>query len=81
MRPTLPIRDYVLILSLLPALLIAALETYFVSHRFEAMDRELLERGQLISSQMAASAEYGVFFEQSRFLDWYCVRSRKSERR
>jgi len=68
MKPTLPIRDYVLILSLLPALLIAALETYFVSHRFDAIDNELLERGRLMSSQMAASAEYGVFSNNRDFL-------------
>lgn len=68
MKLTLSIRGYMAILLLLPAILIGALEYYFLSNRFEAKDQELVERATLIAGQLASSAEYGVFANNRDFL-------------
>jgi PAS domain S-box-containing protein len=54
----------------IPPLLVLAvcLEVYFLHDRFRAMDENLLERGKLISSQIAVSAEYGIFSNNTTFL-------------
>lgn len=56
------IRRYFSLLTLLPLLVMAAsLETYFLVDRFRDLDQDLLLRGQLLSRQLAASSEFGVF--------------------
>jgi len=68
MNLNLSIRGYMAILLLLPAILIGALEYYFLTNRFEAKDQELIERARLIGDQLASSAEYGVFANNRDFL-------------
>ncbi|MCX7171031.1 MAG: PAS domain S-box protein, partial [Proteobacteria bacterium] len=56
-------------LALMPLLLMAvSLESFFLHAQFAEMDRDLLEHGQLISRQLAASSEYGVFSNNREFL-------------
>ena len=63
------IRQQVALLTMTPLLVMAVcLEVYFLHDRFEAMDDNLLERGKLISRQLASSAEYGVFSNNRAFL-------------
>jgi len=63
------IRRQVTLLTMPPLLVMAVcLEVYFLHDRFEAMDENLLERGELVSSQLASSAEYGVFSNNRAFL-------------
>jgi len=44
------------------------LESYFLHDHFSDMDRELLEKGRLVTSQLASSSEYGVFSNNLDFL-------------
>ncbi|MDX8385898.1 MAG: diguanylate cyclase [Gallionella sp.] len=63
------IRRQVTLLTMTPLLVMAVcLEVYFLHDRFEMMDENLLERGKLISRQLASSAEYGVFSNNRAFL-------------
>jgi len=63
------IRQQVAIMTMTPLLVMAVcLEAYFLHDRFVAMDENLLERGKLISRQLASSAEYGVFSNNRAFL-------------
>ena len=63
------IRQYVEWLTLIPLLIMAvSLETYFLHDRAFELDRELMERGELIARQLASSSEYGVFSNNQLFL-------------
>jgi PAS domain S-box-containing protein len=63
------IRQYSAWLTLVPLLIMAiGLESFFLHSQFADMDRDLLERGQLIARQLAASSEYGVFSNNRAFL-------------
>ncbi|OFZ66363.1 MAG: hypothetical protein A2V79_09760 [Betaproteobacteria bacterium RBG_16_56_24] len=63
------IRQYVAWLTLIPLLIMAAgLETFFLHDRSSGLDHDLLERGKLISRQLASSSEYGVFSNNQPFL-------------
>ncbi|MFA7282887.1 MAG: PAS domain S-box protein [Sterolibacterium sp.] len=63
------IRQYSTWLTLVPLLIMAiGLELFFLHTQFADMDRDLLERGQLIARQLAASSEYGVFSNNRAFL-------------
>lgn len=63
------IRQHVAWLTLAPLLLMAvSLESFFLHDRFSDMDRDLIERGQLIARQLASSSEYGVFSNNRTFL-------------
>lgn len=63
------IRQYVACLTLIPLLIMAAgLETFFLHDRSSGLDHDLLERGKLISRQLASSSEYGVFSNNQPFL-------------
>lgn len=63
------IRQYVAWLTLMPLLIITvSLEAFFLQDNFADLDRNLLERGQLIARQLASSSEYGVFANNQPFL-------------
>lgn len=63
------IRTHVAWLTLAPMLvMVIGLEGFFLHDRFAELDRDLLTRGKLLSSQLAASSEYGVFSGNSVFL-------------
>ncbi|MDX8385175.1 MAG: ATP-binding protein [Gallionella sp.] len=63
------ISKYVIWLTLVPLLVVVLLlETLFLHDRFKAIDDELIGRGELIVSQIASSAEYGVFSKNKLFL-------------
>jgi PAS domain S-box-containing protein len=63
------IRQYVAWLTLTPLLIITvSLELFFLQDNFFGLDRNLLERGQLIARQLASSSEYGVFANNQPFL-------------
>ena len=63
------IRQYVAWLTIAPLLILAAImETYFVHDRFSDMDKNMLEKGELIVHQLASSSEYGVFSNNLEFL-------------
>lgn len=63
------IRRYFIWLTLLPLLVMAiGLETYFLTDRYDDLDRDLLTRGQLLARQLANSSEYGVFSSNYAFL-------------
>ena len=56
------IRQQVAWLTFIPLLIMAVgMESYFLHDRFAEMDVDLLEQGELIAHQLAASSEYGVF--------------------
>lgn len=64
------IRQYVAWLTLIPLLIMAvSLETYFLHDRFTDLDHNLVERGKLITRQLASSSEYGVFSNNAPFLN------------
>lgn len=51
-----------LLVALIPVLVLALLmESYFIISRFADLDRELLERSQLMIRQLATTSEYAVF--------------------
>ena len=63
------IRQYVAWLTFIPLFIMAiGLESYFLHDHFSDMDRELLEKGRLVTSQLASSSEYGVFSNNLDFL-------------
>ena len=63
------ISNYVIWLTLVPLLVVVLLlEALFLHERFAAIDDELLGRGELITSQLVSSAEYGVFSKNQLFL-------------
>ena len=63
------IRQYVVWLTLIPLLIMAiGLEAYFLHSRSADLDRDLIERGKLITHQLASSSEYGVFSNNRPFL-------------
>ncbi|MDO8351654.1 MAG: ATP-binding protein [Gallionella sp.] len=45
-----------------------SLEAFFLHTRFSDLDKGLLERGELIAHQLASSSEYGVFSNNTLFL-------------
>ncbi len=64
------IRTHIAWLTSLPLLVIViALEGFFLHERFVDLDRDLITRGQLMARQLAASSEYGVFSNNSSFLN------------
>lgn len=63
------IRTQVAWLTLAPLLvMLIGLESLFLYDRFTELDRNLLTRGKLLSSQLAASSEYGIFSGNNVFL-------------
>ena len=63
------IRQHVAWLTIAPLLIMAiSLGSYFLHDRFSDLDRELIERGQLIARQIASSSEYGVFSNNRFYL-------------
>lgn len=63
------IRRHVAWLTLTPLLIMAvSLESFFLHNHYSDLDRNLMERGQLIASQLASSSEYGVFANNQPFL-------------
>lgn len=63
------IRKHVAWLTLAPLLIMAtSLGSFFLHDRFSDLDRELIERGQLIARQIASSSEYGVFSNNRFYL-------------
>lgn len=63
------IRQQVAWLTFIPLLIMAvSMESYFLHDRFAEMDVDLLEQGELIAHQLAASSEYGVFSNNLEFL-------------
>ena len=63
------IRQQVAWLTFIPLLIMAIfMEAYFLQERFSDMDKGLLDRGELVAHQLAASSEYGVFSNNQAFL-------------
>lgn len=63
------IRQHVMLLTLIPLLIMAVgLEAYFLHDRSSSLDHDLMERGKLITHQIASSSEYGVFSNNQPFL-------------
>lgn len=63
------IREHVALLTLTPLLIMAiSLESFFLRDRFSDLERDLIERGQLIARQLASSSEYGVFSNNRFYL-------------
>ena len=63
------IRQQVAWLTFIPLLIMAiCMEVYFLHDRFSDMDKDLLDQGELIAHQLAASSEYGVFSNNQAFL-------------
>lgn len=55
------IKSRVLFLATIPAMIIAVLLTgYSISNSIQILDRELHDRGRIISTQLAPASEYGV---------------------
>jgi signal transduction histidine kinase/CheY-like chemotaxis protein len=63
------IRQQVAGLTFIPLLVLAiSMGAYFLYDRFQDMDKDLLDQGELIAHQLAASSEYGVFSNNQAFL-------------
>jgi len=63
------IRQHVAWLTLTPLLIMAvSMESFFLHDYYSGLDRNLMERGQLIARQLASSSEYGVFANNQSFL-------------
>ncbi|MDD5299914.1 MAG: ATP-binding protein [Gallionella sp.] len=63
------IRQQVAGLTFIPLLIMAiGMETFFLHDRFQDMDKDLLDQGELIAHQLASSSEYGVFSNNQAFL-------------
>ena len=63
------IQQHVAMLTLIPLLILTVcLEFFLLQGRFSDLDQGLLERGKLISRQLASSSEYGVFSNNQTFL-------------
>lgn len=57
-------------LSILPMIVLAAvLETFYLHERFTELDAELGLRASLIARQLAAASEYGLFSNNTEFLN------------
>jgi diguanylate cyclase (GGDEF)-like protein len=64
------IQEYVIRLTLVPLLVMAiGFGTFLLLDRSADLDSNLLTRGQLITRQLAASSEYGVFSNNAAFLN------------
>lgn len=64
------IRKHIAWLTLTPLLvMVIALEGFFLNDRANSMEQDLIARGRLIASQLAASSEYGVFSNNHTFLN------------
>jgi len=69
MRNKYSIRQQFLFLTFIPMLVMTiSLEAFFLHTRFSDLDNGLLERGKLIAHQLASSSEYGVFSNNTLFL-------------
>ena len=65
----LSIRQYVAWLTSVPLFIMAiSLGSYFLHGRFSDMDRDMLEKGELLARQLAVSSEYGVFSNNLEFM-------------
>lgn len=63
------IRQIVAALTLLPLLVVVvSMEFFFLRARFSDIDNDLLQRGKLITQQLASVSEYGVFSNNKPFL-------------
>ncbi|MDP4029430.1 MAG: ATP-binding protein [Gallionella sp.] len=63
------IRQYVAWLTLIPVfIIVASMELFFLRHYFSQMDQSMLDKGELLVHQLAASSEYGVFSNNMSFL-------------
>lgn len=63
------IRQQVAGLTFIPLLIMAtSMGAFFLHDRFSDMNKELLNHGELIAHQLAASSEYGVFSNNREFL-------------
>ena len=63
------IRQQVAWLTFVPLFIMAiGMETYFLRDRFLNMDKDLLDKGELIAHQLASGSEYGVFSNNQAFL-------------
>lgn len=63
------IRKIVLMLTLLPlVVIVASMEFFFLHARFSDIDNSLIQRGKLITNQLASTSEYGVFSNNLVFL-------------
>lgn len=63
------IRQQVAGLTFIPLLIMAiSMGSFFLNDRFTDIDEGLLEQGELIAHQLAASSEYGVFSNNQAFL-------------
>ncbi|MBP9722672.1 MAG: response regulator [Gammaproteobacteria bacterium] len=64
------IKNRVLIVSLLPTMIIAAmLGVYFTSTRLTDLEQSLKDHGTALSIQLTSSSEYGVFAHNKKILD------------
>lgn len=63
------VRQYVSWITLFPLVVLAVcMEVFFIRNHFSELDRGLLERGKLITSQFASSSEYGVISNNRTFM-------------
>jgi two-component system sensor histidine kinase BarA len=63
------IRRHIAWLTMTPLLvMVISMEAFFLNDRANSMDQDLITRGRLIASQLAASSEYGVFSDNHTFL-------------
>lgn len=63
------IRKHFAWLTMTPLLvMVITMEAFFLSDRADNMDQDLITRGRLIASQLAASSEYGLFSNNHNFL-------------
>lgn len=64
------IRKHLAWLTLTPLLvMVIVMETFFLNDRTASLDHDLITRGRLMASQLAASSEYGVFSSNHTFLN------------
>ncbi|MEQ1915676.1 MAG: diguanylate cyclase [Gallionella sp.] len=64
------IRKHIAWLTLTPLLvMVITMESFFLSDRTDSLSQDLITRGRLIGSQLAASSEYGVFSNNHTFLN------------
>ena len=64
------IRKHIAWLTLMPLLvMVITMESFFLNDRTESLSQDLITRGRLIASQLAASSEYGVFSSNHNFLN------------
>lgn len=64
------IRKHIAWLTMTPLLvMVITMESFFLSDRTDSLELDLITRGRLIASQLAASGEYGVFSNNHTFLN------------